>query len=188
MVFGKYAQITNNTENDGCINAVLCECPPFIDAPLSNSLCLIQWFDRICVSGITMYCSFSFFLHRTTLLLFTIHGLAKISNLAPECGHPERTPWPPSSWILLRLSSSHFRLQTAHFYPYVSFTCPTTRPLNWPRKSTCTDACRKAASSARQAPQRPSKARIHPRASQRKGDKTSTRDDEERPGFQCGSG
>jgi hypothetical protein len=25
VVFGKYAQITNNPENDGCINAVLCE-------------------------------------------------------------------------------------------------------------------------------------------------------------------
>ena len=24
IVFGKYAQITNNPENDGCINAVLC--------------------------------------------------------------------------------------------------------------------------------------------------------------------
>ena len=24
VVFGKYAQITNNPENDGCINAVLC--------------------------------------------------------------------------------------------------------------------------------------------------------------------
>lgn len=28
VVFGKYAQITNNPENDGCINAVLCKfCP-----------------------------------------------------------------------------------------------------------------------------------------------------------------
>ena len=26
VVFGKYAQITNNPENDGCINAVLREC------------------------------------------------------------------------------------------------------------------------------------------------------------------
>jgi ribosome biogenesis protein NSA2 len=25
VVFGKYAQVTNNPENDGCINAVLCE-------------------------------------------------------------------------------------------------------------------------------------------------------------------
>ena len=25
VVFGKYAQITNNPENDGCINAVLCK-------------------------------------------------------------------------------------------------------------------------------------------------------------------
>lgn len=26
VVFGKYAQITNNPENDGCINAVLRKC------------------------------------------------------------------------------------------------------------------------------------------------------------------
>jgi hypothetical protein len=25
VVFGKYAQVTNNPENDGCINAVLCK-------------------------------------------------------------------------------------------------------------------------------------------------------------------
>ena len=25
VVFGKYAQITNNPENDGCINAILCK-------------------------------------------------------------------------------------------------------------------------------------------------------------------
>ena len=29
VVFGKYAQITNNPENDGCINAVLRESTPF---------------------------------------------------------------------------------------------------------------------------------------------------------------
>lgn len=27
VVFGKYAQVTNNPENDGCVNAVLRECP-----------------------------------------------------------------------------------------------------------------------------------------------------------------
>jgi len=30
VVFGKYAQITNNPENDGCINAVLRMCSFFI--------------------------------------------------------------------------------------------------------------------------------------------------------------
>jgi hypothetical protein len=35
VVFGKYAQITNNPENDGCINAVLRECfPPTPTSPL----------------------------------------------------------------------------------------------------------------------------------------------------------
>lgn len=37
VVFGKYAQITNNPENDGCINAVLREFLPltceFISSP-----------------------------------------------------------------------------------------------------------------------------------------------------------
>lgn len=31
VVFGKYAQITNNPENDGCINAVLRECSSCLD-------------------------------------------------------------------------------------------------------------------------------------------------------------
>jgi len=35
VVFGKYAQITNNPENDGCINAVLRECiSTLLDFPL----------------------------------------------------------------------------------------------------------------------------------------------------------
>ena len=37
VVFGKYAQITNNPENDGCINAVLCECLSFFLSQLTNS-------------------------------------------------------------------------------------------------------------------------------------------------------
>lgn len=35
VVFGKYAQITNNPENDGCINAVLRMSPLFLFNPCS---------------------------------------------------------------------------------------------------------------------------------------------------------
>lgn len=41
VVFGKYAQITNNPENDGCINAVLralFHCI-YVESSLLNSLC-----------------------------------------------------------------------------------------------------------------------------------------------------
>ena len=44
VVFGKYAQITNNPENDGCINAVLCEhlrYPPIFVHANKRS----QWFN-----------------------------------------------------------------------------------------------------------------------------------------------
>ena len=41
VVFGKYAQITNNPENDGCINAVLRESPEHTAkfSLISNPLC-----------------------------------------------------------------------------------------------------------------------------------------------------
>ena len=37
VVFGKYAQVTNNPENDGCINAVLCESSSLILVGLNSS-------------------------------------------------------------------------------------------------------------------------------------------------------
>lgn len=58
VVFGKYAQITNNPENDGCINAVLCElsyCPvinSFADLFYSG---LIPSSSRSCHLCNTMY-------------------------------------------------------------------------------------------------------------------------------------
>jgi len=53
VVFGKYAQITNNPENDGCINAVLCEstCATTSDRPdfylLSGLNCITVVSHRI---------------------------------------------------------------------------------------------------------------------------------------------
>ena len=45
VVFGKYAQITNNPENDGCINAVLREC--FVRSLSAEYVCshYDQWFN-----------------------------------------------------------------------------------------------------------------------------------------------
>ena len=43
VVFGKYAQITNNPENDGCINAILCTSLFIIF--LSTLLTTRQWFN-----------------------------------------------------------------------------------------------------------------------------------------------
>jgi ribosome biogenesis protein NSA2 len=39
IVFGKYAQITNNPENDGCINAVLRMCFPLGPSLIFTCLC-----------------------------------------------------------------------------------------------------------------------------------------------------
>lgn len=41
VVFGKYAQITNNPENDGCINAVLCLSFPSSILTRMLTLCLV---------------------------------------------------------------------------------------------------------------------------------------------------
>lgn len=41
VVFGKYAQITNNPENDGCINAVLCKSISFLPTALNWLRCLM---------------------------------------------------------------------------------------------------------------------------------------------------
>ena len=44
VVFGKYAQITNNPENDGCINAVLCE--SLLLENVSTPLIIVpQWYN-----------------------------------------------------------------------------------------------------------------------------------------------
>jgi hypothetical protein len=48
VVFGKYAQITNNPENDGCINAVLCESLSSVgDSRLMTLTCNQQWFEGL---------------------------------------------------------------------------------------------------------------------------------------------
>ena len=58
VVFGKYAQITNNPENDGCINAVLrtysflLDCKvPVLTMSSSRMICLSFsiWFPRRCI-------------------------------------------------------------------------------------------------------------------------------------------
>ena len=63
VVFGKYAQITNNPENDGCINAILCMCsfPSFQPSILRT----FQWFN---VDSVQTYFS--------CVLLFTIVPIA----------------------------------------------------------------------------------------------------------------
>jgi ribosome biogenesis protein NSA2 len=45
IVFGKYAQITNNPENDGCINAVLRMSRFLLVCPILTDLISIQWYD-----------------------------------------------------------------------------------------------------------------------------------------------
>ena len=45
IVFGKYAQITNNPENDGCINAVLCMSRLLLVCRILTDLIFIQWYD-----------------------------------------------------------------------------------------------------------------------------------------------
>ena len=45
IVFGKYAQITNNPENDGCINAVLCMSRFLVACHILTDLISIQWYD-----------------------------------------------------------------------------------------------------------------------------------------------
>lgn len=59
VVFGKYAQVTNNPENDGCINAVLCE---FLSS-ISRNRCLkllLKWYDRISTLSLLGVCSIAF--------------------------------------------------------------------------------------------------------------------------------
>src|SRR5262249_43523678 len=50
VVFGKYAQVTNNPENDGCINAVLRQYPSFL-SPIPilfrKSSCMIHWNPKV---------------------------------------------------------------------------------------------------------------------------------------------
>lgn len=46
VVFGKYAQITNNPENDGCINAVLCALRSSAQSLSLNLSCHFQWYNR----------------------------------------------------------------------------------------------------------------------------------------------
>ena len=53
VVFGKYAQITNNPENDGCINAVLREST--LKFMYSQLLIILQWSDLLPCLRITMY-------------------------------------------------------------------------------------------------------------------------------------
>ena len=48
IVFGKYAQITNNPENDGCINAVLCMSSLLLVCRFLTDLISIQWYDILC--------------------------------------------------------------------------------------------------------------------------------------------
>ena len=45
IVFGKYAQITNNPENDGCINAVLCMSCLLLVCRMLTDLTSMQWYD-----------------------------------------------------------------------------------------------------------------------------------------------
>lgn len=49
VVFGKYAQITNNPENDGCINAVLRMCA--LSSVLCNPLIIVFQLCNICSSA-----------------------------------------------------------------------------------------------------------------------------------------
>lgn len=72
VVFGKYAQITNNPENDGCINAVLREST--LKFMLSQLLKILQWSDSLSCLRVTMY-HFS-----CTIVLCHVTATNKLSN------------------------------------------------------------------------------------------------------------
>ena len=64
IVFGKYAQITNNPENDGCINAVLCMSRLLLVCHLTDFISL-QWYD-VLMLGRNTRCSITHWFYANT--------------------------------------------------------------------------------------------------------------------------
>lgn len=68
VVFGKYAQITNNPENDGCINAVLCGSRVYSFSVLKLTA-LFQWYNAV---ADVLIPSHLFTLHRTLSFMLSV--------------------------------------------------------------------------------------------------------------------
>ena len=78
VVFGKYAQVTNNPENDGCINAVLrssCFFLMFYPASLTN---LSQ------LSEVFLFAFYALFSHHYTVLSVGFHRFECCCGPLPE--------------------------------------------------------------------------------------------------------
>jgi hypothetical protein len=80
VVFGKYAQVTNNPENDGCINAVLRKSPP-----LPLCLGMLSMADQVLPSYSGLKLSLSSLC--ALLLSSYMSGGGFVMHLYPYCRH-----------------------------------------------------------------------------------------------------
>ncbi|KAI0699564.1 ribosomal protein S8e-domain-containing protein [Cytidiella melzeri] len=88
VVFGKYAQITNNPENDGCINAVLREFLSMHGPKLRLDLDVSQSFKCLASSQSQVYGFGLLYVVRYSHLFVIYCNMANIVHRAPGRNHP----------------------------------------------------------------------------------------------------
>jgi hypothetical protein len=124
VVFGKYAQVTNNPENDGCINAVLRAFHSsfiFRWTFLTNSFQLSKSFSALlthCFHATPLYRLIVIFRH----LNVTALQARVCAQLSPICGAKVKTN------LMRKFSISLFWRST--MYTKISHVLPHQHPLN----------------------------------------------------------